>query len=114
LTALGVLGMSGMTAYVALLEIGQPKPGKTVVVAAASGAVGSMVCQIAKVRDCRAIGIAGGAEKRQYVTGAASDFRFEGASATSSRLTMADGVSAMPPTPGIVLHRGKWSDGPVH
>src|SRR3954454_11454948 len=61
-TALGVLGMPGMTAYVGLLEIGQPKPGEAVVVAAASGAVGSVVGQIAKIKGCRAVGIAGGAE----------------------------------------------------
>ena len=68
-TALGVLGMPGMTAYVGLLEIGQPKPGETVVVAAASGAVGSVVGQIAKIKGCRAVGIAGGAEKCRFVTG---------------------------------------------
>jgi NADPH-dependent curcumin reductase CurA len=68
-TALGVLGMPGMTAYVGLLEIGQPKPGETVVVAAASGAVGSVVGQIAKIRGCRAVGIAGGAEKCRFVAG---------------------------------------------
>src|SRR4249920_2270161 len=55
-TALGVLGMPGMTAYVGLLEIGQPKPGETIVVAAASGAVGSVVGQIAKIKGCHAIG----------------------------------------------------------
>src|SRR5712691_4369274 len=68
-TALGVLGMPGMTAYVGLLEIGQPKPGETVVVAAASGAVGSVVGQIAKIQGCRAVGIAGGAEKCRFVAG---------------------------------------------
>jgi NADPH-dependent curcumin reductase len=66
-TALGVLGMPGMTAYVGLLEIGQPKPGETVAVAAASGAVGAVVGQIAKIKDCRAVGIAGGADKCRYV-----------------------------------------------
>jgi NADPH-dependent curcumin reductase CurA len=66
-TALGVLGMPGMTAYAGLLEIGQPKPGETVVVAAASGAVGSVVGQIAKIRGCRAVGIAGGPEKCRFV-----------------------------------------------
>jgi NADPH-dependent curcumin reductase len=66
-TALGVLGMPGMTAYVGLLEIGQPKPGETVVVAAASGAVGSTVGQIAKIKECRAVGIAGGTEKCRFV-----------------------------------------------
>ena len=68
-TALGILGMPGMTAYVGLLEIGQPKPGETVVVAAASGAVGSVVGQIAKIKGCRAVGIAGGAEKCRFVAG---------------------------------------------
>jgi NADPH-dependent curcumin reductase CurA len=62
-TALGVLGMPGMTAYFGLLEIGQPKAGETVVVAAASGAVG----QIAKIRGCRAVGIAGGTDKCRFV-----------------------------------------------
>src|SRR5262247_286700 len=66
-TALGVLGMPGMTAYVGLLEVGQPKPGETVVVAAASGAVGSVVGQIAKIKGCRAVGIAGGSEKCHFV-----------------------------------------------
>ncbi|HJW79386.1 MAG: NADP-dependent oxidoreductase [Microvirga sp.] len=62
-TALGVLGMPGMTAYTGLLNIGQPKPGETVVVAAATGPVGSLVGQIAKLKGCRAVGIAGGADK---------------------------------------------------
>jgi NADPH-dependent curcumin reductase CurA len=66
-TALGVLGMPGMTAYTGLLEIGQPKPGETVVVSAASGAVGSAVGQIAKLKGCRAVGVAGGPEKCRYV-----------------------------------------------
>lgn len=65
--ALGVLGMPGFTAYMGLLDIGQPKEGETVVVAAASGAVGSVVGQIAKLKGCRAIGIAGGSEKCRYV-----------------------------------------------
>jgi NADPH-dependent curcumin reductase CurA len=66
-TALGVLGMPGMTAYAGLLEIGKPKPAETVVVAAASGAVGSVVGQIAKIKGCRAVGIAGGADKCRFV-----------------------------------------------
>jgi NADPH-dependent curcumin reductase CurA len=65
--ALGVLGMPGFTAYVGLLDIGQPKAGETVVVAAASGAVGSIVGQIAKLKGCRVVGVAGGAEKCRYV-----------------------------------------------
>jgi hypothetical protein len=66
-TALGVLGMPGMTAYTGLLNIGQPKEGETVVVAAATGPVGSLVGQIAKLKGCRAVGIAGGKAKCDYV-----------------------------------------------
>jgi len=62
-TALGVLGMPGFTAYMGLLDIGQPQSGETVVVAAATGAVGSVVGQIAKLQGCRVIGVAGGAKK---------------------------------------------------
>lgn len=67
-TALGILGMPGMTAYTGLLNIGQPKPGETLVVAAASGAVGAVVGQIAKLKGCRVVGIAGGADKVRYLT----------------------------------------------
>jgi NADPH-dependent curcumin reductase CurA len=66
-TAVGVLGMPGMTAYTGLLDIGKPQPGETVVVAAASGAVGSAVGQIAKIKGARAVGIAGGKDKCEYV-----------------------------------------------
>src|SRR5258705_227752 len=66
-TAIGVLGMPGLTAYVGLLDIGQPKPGETVVVSAASGAVGAIVGQLAKIKGCRAVGIAGSPEKCRYV-----------------------------------------------
>ena len=66
-TAVGVLGMPGMTAYTGLLDIGRPQAGETVVVAAASGAVGSVVGQIAKLKGARAVGIAGGADKCRYV-----------------------------------------------
>ncbi len=62
-TALGVLGMPGFTAYAGLLEIGKPQPGETVVVAAATGPVGSAVGQIAKLKGAKAVGIAGGPEK---------------------------------------------------
>ena len=65
--ALGVLGMPGFTAFMGLLDIGQPKAGETVVVAAASGAVGAVVGQIAKLKGCRVVGIAGGADKCRFV-----------------------------------------------
>jgi NADPH-dependent curcumin reductase CurA len=67
-TALGILGMPGMTAYTGLFNIGQPRPGETLVVAAASGAVGSVVGQLAKLRGCRVVGIAGGSKKVRYLT----------------------------------------------
>jgi len=65
--ALGVLGMPGMTAYMGLIDIGQPKAGETLVVAAASGAVGSVVGQVAKIKGLRVVGVAGGADKCRYV-----------------------------------------------
>ncbi len=64
---LGGLGMTGLTAYFGLLHVGEPKEGDTVLVSGAAGAVGSMVGQIAKLKGCRAVGIAGGAEKCAYV-----------------------------------------------
>ncbi len=66
-TYLGVLGMTGMTAYFGLLDIGQPKTGETVVVSGAAGAVGSVTGQIAKIKGCRVVGLAGGPEKCAYV-----------------------------------------------
>jgi NADPH-dependent curcumin reductase CurA len=65
--SLHVLGITGLTAYCGLLEIGQPKPGETIVVSGASGAVGSVAGQIAKLKGCRVIGIAGGAQKCAYL-----------------------------------------------
>jgi NADPH-dependent curcumin reductase len=75
-TALGVLGMNGLTAYFGLLDVGQPKPGETVVVSTAAGAVGSCAGQIARIRSCRAVGITGGAEKRRLCLG---DFQYDAA-----------------------------------
>jgi NADPH-dependent curcumin reductase CurA len=66
-TALGVLGMPGLTAYFGLLDIGKPKEGETVVVSGAAGAVGMTVCQIAKIKGCRVVGIAGSDDKNQYL-----------------------------------------------
>lgn len=64
--ALGILGMPGFTAYMGLLDIGQPKPGETLVVAAATGPVGATVGQIGKIKGCRVVGVAGGSEKCRY------------------------------------------------
>ncbi|OZI75029.1 NADP-dependent oxidoreductase [Bordetella genomosp. 12] len=72
--SLGVLGMPGYTGYMGLLDIGQPQPGETVVVAAATGAVGSVVGQIARLKGCRVVGIAGGVEKCRY---AVQQLRFD-------------------------------------
>ena len=66
-TALGVVGMPGVTAYFGLLAVGQPVAGETVVVSAAAGAVGAVVGQIAKIKNCRAVSIAGSDEKCDYV-----------------------------------------------
>ncbi|MHB8580835.1 MAG: NADP-dependent oxidoreductase [Ignavibacteriaceae bacterium] len=66
-TALGVLGMPGLTAYFGLLEIGQPQQGETVVVSGAAGAVGTIVGQIAKIHGCRVVGIAGSDKKTKYL-----------------------------------------------
>src|SRR6201990_2925476 len=75
-TALGVLGMPGFTAYSGMKVIGQPRPGETVVVAAASGPVGSLVGQLAKLAGARAVGIAGGPAKCAYVQ---DELRFDAA-----------------------------------
>jgi NADPH-dependent curcumin reductase CurA len=64
---LSVLGMTGMTAYFGLLDTGQPKPADTVVVSAAAGAVGAIVGQIGKIKNCHVVGIAGGPEKCRYI-----------------------------------------------
>ena len=80
--ALSVLGLNGVTAYFGLLDVGRPVAGETVVVSGAAGATGSVVGQIAKIKDCRAIGVAGGAEKCRWLTGeagfdAAIDYKAE-------------------------------------
>jgi NADPH-dependent curcumin reductase CurA len=87
---LGTLGMPGMTAYFGLLDIGQPKEGETVVVSGAAGAVGTVVGQIAKIRGCRAIGIAGGQDKCRWIVGelgfdAAIDYKHEDLGAALKR-----------------------------
>ena len=74
-TALSVLGMPGLTAYFGLLDICRPQPGETVVISAAAGAVGSLVGQIARIKRCRAIGIAGSDDKIRFIT---RDLGFDG------------------------------------
>ncbi|CAN7742916.1 NADP-dependent oxidoreductase [Variovorax sp. LjRoot290] len=95
-TSLGVLGINGVTAHYGLLEIGRPKPGETVVVSTAAGAVGSCVGQIAKIKGCRSVGIAGGAQKSALCTGlfgydAAVDYK-AGALAPQLAAACPDGV----------------------
>ncbi len=88
---LGGLGMPGFTGYFGLTDIGQPKEGETVVVSAAAGAVGSVVCQVAKIKGAKVIGIAGGAEKCRYLVDelgcdAAIDYKAEDVGAALSRI----------------------------
>jgi len=93
---LNLLGMTGMTAYFGLLEVGEPKAGETVVVSGAAGAVGAAVGQIAKIKGCRVVGIAGGAEKCRYIVqelgfDAAIDYKAEDA-AQGLKRTCPDGI----------------------
>jgi NADPH-dependent curcumin reductase CurA len=92
-TALGVLGMPGFTAYAGLLEIGRPQPGETVVVAAATGPVGSAVGQIARIKGARAVGIAGGPEKCAALL---EEFGFDAAVDHRSPTFAADLAAATP------------------
>jgi NADPH-dependent curcumin reductase CurA len=92
-TALGVLGMPGFTAYSGLLEIGKPQPGETVVVAAATGPVGSAVGQIARLKGARAVGVAGGPEKCRALL---EDFGFD-AAVDHRSATFADDLAAAVP-----------------
>ena len=88
-TALGVLGMPGMTAYFGFLDICKPQPGETVLVSGAAGAVGSLVGQIAKIQGCRVIGIAGTDDKVQWMTrelGFDAGFNYKSASDYSEKL----------------------------
>jgi NADPH-dependent curcumin reductase len=122
-TALGVLGMPGFTAYAGLLEIGRPKPGETVVVAAATGPVGSAVGQIARVKGARAVGIAGGPEKCRALL---DDFGFDaavdhrsGTFADDLARAVPDGVDVYfenvggPVTREVLRHVNKYARMPV-
>ena len=75
-TGVGILGMPGLTAYFGLLEVGRPRPGETVLVSGAAGAVGSAVGQIAAIKGCRTVGIAGTEAKCRHLT---QDFGFDAA-----------------------------------
>lgn len=97
--ALGILGMPGLTAYFALIEICRPQPGETVVVSAAAGTVGSLAGQIAKIRGCRVVGIVGGAEKARHVVDdlgfdSAIDYRGVDDLAGALRGACPDGIDA--------------------
>jgi len=97
--ALGTLGINGLTAYFGLLDVGQLEPGQTVLVSGAAGATGSIAGQIAKAKDCRVIGIAGGEQKCNWLTGeahfdAAVDYKADGALEQPARLAVAELTSA--------------------
>ena len=92
-TAIGVLGMPGLTAYLGLVKVGRPAPGDTVVISAASGAVGAVAGQVAKIAGCRVVGIAGGAEKLRYLTQARS---------ASTMRSTATGTTCPAPSPRLV------------
>jgi NADPH-dependent curcumin reductase CurA len=90
-TALSILGLTGITAYFGLLEVGRPQPGETVVISGAAGATGAAVGQIARIKGCRVVGIAGGPEKCRRLTGelgfdAAIDYRSEDVAARLAAL----------------------------
>ena len=89
---LGVLGMPGMTAYGGLLEIGRPKEGETVFVSGAAGAVGSTVCQIAKLKGCRVVGSAGSDEKGEWLRSIGVDHVVNYRTAKDLRAAVAEGA----------------------
>jgi len=93
-TALGILGMPGITAYFGLLDIGRPNAGETIVVSAASGAVGGVVGQIAKIKGCRTVGIVGGPAKADYIR---SELGYDAAIDYKAGGTLSDAVGAACP-----------------
>lgn len=122
-TALGVLGMPGFTAYAGLLEIGRPQPGETVVVAAATGPVGSVVGQVARIRGARAVGIAGGPEKcrallEEFGFDAAADHRSP-AFVEDLRAATSDGIDVYfenvggPVTDAVIRRLNRYARIPV-
>ena len=118
---LGVLGMPGMTAYAALLGIGQPKPGETVLISAAAGAVGQLAGQIAKLRGCRVIGIAGAPDKIAYIRDelgfdAAVDYKGKEASALGAELASLapDGIHVFIDNVGGAVHDAVMANLALH
>jgi NADPH-dependent curcumin reductase CurA len=96
---LNALGIAGLTAYCGLIKVGEPKPGQTVLVSGAAGSVGAHVGQIAKLKGCRAVGVAGGAEKCAFLTDqlgldAAIDYKSEDLGEALSR-TCPDGIDIL-------------------
>ena len=119
-TANGILGMPGMTAYCGLFEVGMPKVGETVLVSAASGAVGQVVGQLAKLAGCRAVGIAGGPEKCAFVKGELGfddcvDYKAGGDLEAAIRAACPNGVDVYfdnvggPVTDAVVLTLNPWA-----
>lgn len=100
-TALGVLGMPGLTAYFGLLDIGHPQPGETVVVSGAAGAVGTVVCQLAKIKGCRVVAVAGNDDKIKYLLddlGVDAGINYKDASGYKSAEKLRAELSAACPT----------------
>ncbi|HUN46524.1 MAG TPA: NADP-dependent oxidoreductase [Stellaceae bacterium] len=118
---LGVLGMPGLTAYSALLGVGQPKPGETVLISAAAGAVGQLAGQIAKIRGCRVIGTAGAADKLAYIKDelgfdAAVDYKGKDRDALGAELAALapDGIDVFYDNVGGVLHDAVMANLALH
>ena len=123
-TANGVLGMPGMTAWFGLMEIGQPKPGETVVVSAASGAVGQVVGQLAKLAGCRVVGIAGGPAKCDFIRKelgfhAAVDYKSDTNLEDALKTACPNGIDVYfdnvggPVTDAVIPHLNFWSRIPL-
>jgi NADPH-dependent curcumin reductase len=123
-TANGVLGMPGLTAWFGLLEIGEPKPGETVVVSAASGAVGQVVGQLAKLAGCRVVGIAGGAAKCAFIRNelgfdAAVDYKAANNLEAALKTACPSGIDVYfdnvggPVTDAVIPHLNFWSRIPL-
>lgn len=115
--SLGVLGSSGLSAYLALTQVGQPQPGDTVLVTAASGAVGALVVQIAKKLGCRVIGIAGSSEKCSFVTsiGADAAINYKTDDVESSvRQAAPDGINVFFDSVGGAIHDTVMSNLALH